>query len=110
MLKVFLPFDNQRSIYSPHQFSSLNIQKRMYTFEYKVTFLDFGCSNITSTLGCLIIIIYLLINYNFLPCSYTGNIFQVLIWCPKHLNNGPIYKRTWWSRANMVERPQNAEL
>ena len=56
-------------------------------FEYKLTFLEFGCSNSTYYNCSWLHNDYLVSFYS----DYTDNIFQMLICCSWHLNHGHIY-------------------
>ena len=56
-------------------------------FEYKLTFLEFGCSNSTYYNCSWLRNDYLVSFYS----DYTDNIFQMLICCSWHLNHGHIY-------------------
>ena len=87
IFKIFLPF-NIKEVYIRRQFTSLNIQRSIYMFEYKLPFLTFGFSNsiyIATALGCLLVILM------FLLSGYKDNIFPILICCPRHLNNKRLY-------------------
>ena len=69
-------------------FACLNSQRSVYVFEYMVTFLEFNFSNsiyIATELGYLLIILILF------SSGYTDNIFLILLWCPRRLNNERIY-------------------
>lgn len=66
---------------------NISFKYKVTIFEYKVNLFEFGFSN-SAYCNCT-----WLPNDNsvFLHSDITDKIFQILIWCARHLNNGGIY-------------------
>ena len=88
MDSIFLPFDSKK-VYT----SSLIIQRLIYTFEYKVTFFQFGFANsiYCNWLECLLIVLI------FFFCLLVIRIIYIRFWfgvpCIWIMDE---YIRSWW--------------